>query len=111
MEPEDDYPNGDDQDGMHPFKKALRVNLFIFLAYMGLFLVMTLFAAEGEMEVLYVWGGLAMLAHGAINVALSLIFFITSKPDYGKGALVSGLLLLVIGFSSCVVAISTLSFH
>ncbi len=111
MEPEDNHPNGDDQDGMHPMKKVGRINLFILLAYMGLFLVMILLTAEGGMEILYVYGGLAMLAHGAINIALCVIFFIMSKPEYGKGALVSGLLLLVIGFSSCVVAISTLSFH
>lgn len=112
MEPEDDYQNGDDEQGMRPMRKVGRINLIILLVYAGLLLVYSLVAAGGdELGAWSAFVGLAMLAHGAINLAAGVVFFIMRKPEYGKGALVSGLVLLVIGFASCVVAISTMSFH
>ena len=112
MEPEDDYQNEDSQDGMHPMKKVGRINLIILLVYAGVFLASSVVFARGEaMSAWLIWTGLAMLAQGGVNLALGVIFFIVSKPELGKGALLSGLVLLVIGFSTCVAAFSTISFH
>ena len=87
MEPEDAYPNDDDQDGMRPMAKAGRINLIILLIYAGVLLIFTYLNAEGELELWLVFVGIAMLAHGAISLAVGVIYFIMSKPEWGKATL------------------------
>ena len=112
MEPQDTPPNGDDQDGMHPMMKVGRINLIILLIYAGVLVVVSFLSASGEEFAAWlIWIGLAMLVQGGINVVAAIVFFIMRKSGWGAGALVSGFVLLIIGFSSCVAALSTLSFH
>ncbi len=112
MEPENTPPNGDDQDGMHPMVKVGRLNLIILLVYAGLFLAFSFLGARGdELPAWLVWTGLAMLLQGGINIAAAIVLFIMRKSGMGAGALVSGFVLLIIGFSSCLAALSGMSFH
>ena len=112
MEPDDAYPNDDEQEGMRPMMKALRLNAIIVLIYAGCILVFSFVAARGEMmEYFLVWTGLLMLGHGVVCLIAGIYFFIAKKPEWGKGTLLSGLVILIIGFSSCVAVLSTLSFH
>ena len=112
MEPQDTLPNDDDQGGMHPMVKVGRLNLIILLVYAGLILVISFISAPGEALMAWLlWVGLAMLAQGGINIIAALVLFIMRKGLLGAGALVSGFVILIIGFSSCVAVLSGLSFH
>ena len=112
MEPEDITPNDDDQDGMHPMVKVGRLNLIILLVYAGVIIVISFLSAPEEAFAAWLlWTGLAMLVQGGINLAAAIVLFIMRKAGMGAGALVSGFVLLIIGFSSCVAAFSTFSLH
>ena len=87
---------------------SLQANLVPLLIYAGALLIFTYLSADGELELWLIFVGIAMLAHGAISLAVGVIYFIMSKPEWGKATLVSGLVLLVIGFSTCVAVFSGL---
>ena len=112
METEQSHQTDDEPDGPGPVAKVGRINLIILAVYAAVtFLMVMLGNANSEFFDWVVMVGLAMMVHGLLNLVVGVLFFIGRKPGFGKGALLSGLLLLIIGFSSCTAGFSQTGFH
>ncbi len=108
MEPEHTDQPEEELERRGPVATVIRINLIILAVYALLAFVSEFIFNSGSSDIdeVAVIVGMAMMAQGVINFILSILYFIMRKSGYGKGALLCGLLFLIIGFSTCTAFIS-----
>jgi len=89
---------------MKKVQRIIGINLFILLIYNVLiFTISYLTYQGGDYEILNYGFGMMIVVgvHSAICAGISIAYFVQKKTEVAKGLLISCLLVLVIGFSSC----------
>ena len=92
---------------MNNIKKTVGINLIVLVVFALLFTI-PFFTSKSDEEgggynsLGYVIGYALLIAiQSIINLLISLFFFVSKNNDMGKAFLLSFILVLVIGFSSC----------
>lgn len=88
---------------MKQLKIIIAVNLIIMLLYSGFFQIVTQMEPNHHANLgLAISMLIAVGIHAGINLAIALVSFITKKKEAGKNFALSTLLVVLIGFSSCI---------
>lgn len=82
---------------MKAIKTSAGINLLILLMYT---LVISLYSGDNALVILFALLVLVGI-HVAVNVVLAIVFFVRGEKPRGKAFLLSALIVLVVGFSSC----------
>ena len=88
---------------MNALKKIGGINLLILLVY-TLILGVATHESSGQYKGLGTMMALALVIsiHVCVTVIMSIYYFVRSNKANGKAYLLSGLLVLVVGFSACI---------
>lgn len=85
-----------------PFYKVLLINLIILFSYSILFVIGVKGSIDHEGDV-YTFFGLAFVIalHFFATLLIAIILLVMKKKELGLGMLLSSLLVVIVGFSSC----------
>jgi len=84
---------------MNSLKKIAGLNLLILLIYT---LLVSVLSAGNQWQMSFmIFMAMLIAVHVGINFIASLIFFVQRNRNMGRNYLLSALLVLVIGFSTC----------
>jgi hypothetical protein len=92
---------------MKYLKKIVLINLVILAVYMGIINLSFINDSEGELAILIV-AAFGIGAQVTVNFVISLIRIILKKED-GLGFLLASIIILAIGFSSCMANVAVIS--
>jgi len=104
-------PGGASQSGLRGVGRVLLLNLAVLALYLIPALV-TLAYTDGKGafgEVAAVFAVLVPFGHGLLSMLVGLIALLTSHRDLGAGLMISGPIILVIAFSSCLGAFALMA--
>lgn len=88
---------------MEQIKKIIGINLIILLAYTIIIQLMAQLQSDPSHKglIILIITLYALIAHIGINVLISIIYFFKDGSDKGKAFMLSSLVILLVGFSSC----------
>ena len=94
---------------MGSVSKAVLVNLVGVVIYAGALYVWAVFGEDADLAGWIFLVGIGMMVHSGVALVAGGVLFMMGRPKWGKGMWVCTLLLLLIGFSTCIAAFT--GFH